>query len=105
MQDAHSLLNLNRRLIELRRHEPALAVGQYVAVPAAGDLLAYRRQLDDERRYTIVLNFAAEPAKFPSTVIPHQSSIVLSTHLDRHQESIKDAVELRANEGVIIELT
>ena len=44
-------------------------------------------------------------AKFPSAVKPQQSKILLSTHLDRHQESIKDAVELRANEGVIIELT
>jgi alpha-glucosidase len=105
MRDPHSALNLNRRLVELRRHEPALAVGQYVAVPAPGDLLAYRRQLDDERRFLIVLNFVAEPAKFSSTAIPQQSRIVLSTHLDRDQESIDDIVELRANEGVIIELT
>jgi alpha-glucosidase len=105
MQDVHSQLNLNRRLIELRRREPALAIGQYVAVQAYGDLLAYRRQLDDEHRFMIVLNVAAEPAKFPSTAVPPQSKILLSTHLDRDQESIKDAVELRANEGVIIELT
>ena len=105
MRESHSILNLYRRLIELRRREPALAIGQYVAVPASGDLLAYRRQFDDARRYLIVLNFAGEPAKFHNPVIPQQSTIVLSTHLDREKELVSDTIELRANEGVIIELT
>jgi alpha-glucosidase len=105
MRDSHSILNLYRRLIELRRREPALAIGQYVSVPAPGDLLACRRQFDDERRYLIVLNFAGEPTKFHSSTIPEQSAIVLSTHLDREKEFVTDTIELRANEGVIIELT
>jgi len=104
MRELHSILNLYRHLIELRRREPALAIGQYVAVPTAGDLLAYRRQFDDAHRYLVVLNFAGEPAKFHSA-IPEQSAIVLSTHLDREKEFITDTIELRANEGVIIELT
>ena len=51
MRESHSILNLYRRLIELRRREPALAIGQYVSVPTTGDVLAYRRQHDDARRY------------------------------------------------------
>jgi alpha-glucosidase len=105
MRESHSILNLYRHLIELRRREPALAIGQYVAVPTAGDVLAYRRHFDDARRYLIVLNFAGEPAKFHSAVIPQQSTIVLSTHMDREREVVIDTIELRANEGVIIELT
>src|SRR3954452_16953647 len=34
MRETHSMLNLTRRLIELRRREPALAIGRYMAVPA-----------------------------------------------------------------------
>jgi len=105
MRDADSILNLYRRLIELRRREPALAIGQYVAIPTAGDVLVYKRQHDDARRYLIALNFSGQPAKFHSTVIPQGSTIVLSTHLDRDKEIIIDTIELRANEGVIIELT
>jgi hypothetical protein len=52
-----------------------------------------------------VLNFVGEPAKFHSTAIPEKSTIVLSTHLDREKEFVTDTIELRANEGVIIELT
>ena len=105
VRESHSILNLYRRLIELRRREQALAIGQYVAVPTAGDVLAYRRHFDDEHRYLIVLNFAGEPAKFHSPTIPDQSTIVLSTHLDREKENVTDTIELRANEGVIVELT
>jgi len=105
MHESHSILNLYRHLIELRRREPALAIGQYVSVPTTGDVLAYRRQHDDARRYLIALNFSGEPAKFHSPAIPEQSSIALSTHLDREKDLITDTIELRANEGVIIELT
>jgi alpha-glucosidase len=105
MRESHSMLNLYRRLIELRRREPALAIGQYIAVSASGDLLAYKRQFDDERRYLIVLNFAGEPANFHSPVIPAPSTIVLSTHLDREKDLVSDTIELQANEGVIVELT
>jgi alpha-glucosidase len=105
MREPHSMLNLYRRLIELRRREPALAIGQYTAVPSAGDVLAYRRQHDDSRRYLVALNLAGENTTFHSLGIPHPSTIELSTHLDREKELITDTIELRANEGVIIELT
>ena len=105
IRESHSILNLYRRLIELRRREPALAIGQYVAVSAGGDLLAYKRQFDNARRYLVVLNFAAEPAKFHSPLIPQESMIVLSTHMDRDRELITDTIGLRANEGIITELT
>jgi alpha-glucosidase len=105
MRESRSMLNFNRRLIELRRREPALAIGQYVSVPTSGDLLVYKRQFDDARRYLIALDFSGQPAKFHSTVMPQQGTIVLSTHLDREKELVTDTIELRANEGVIIELT
>src|SRR5437764_4912538 len=42
--DPGSLLTLYRRLIALRRAEPALAVGAYIPQPAGGDLIAYLRE-------------------------------------------------------------
>jgi alpha-glucosidase len=105
MHEANSILNLYRQLIELRRREPALAIGDFAAVPATGDVLAYRRQFGDTRRYLVVLNFADEPANFHSPTTPQQGTITLSTHLDREKEIVRGAIELRANEGVIVELT
>ena len=105
MKEHHSMLNLYRRLIELRRLEPALAVGRFAAVPTGGDVFAYRRQFGDARRYLVLLNFADAPATFHSAAIPQQGVIALSTHLDRENESVAGATELRANEGIVVELT
>ena len=42
--DPSSMLSLYRALIELRRSEPALAVGDYAPLAAEGPVLAYRRR-------------------------------------------------------------
>jgi alpha-glucosidase len=105
MREANSILNLYRRLIELRRRESALSIGQFATVPISGDLLAYRRQFGDTNRYLVVLNFAGEPSNFHSPAIPQQGIIALSTHLDREKEIVSGAVKLRAHEGLIVELT
>ena len=56
--DPTSLLSLYRRLIDLRRAEPALSIGAWAALPAGEDLMAYIRKAGD-RRLLIVLNFGA----------------------------------------------
>jgi alpha-glucosidase len=103
--DSQSMLTLNRRLIELRRREPALSIGDYAAVPMQGDLLAYRRRFREGRRFLIVLNFSDQPATFQSNVVPPQGRIAMSTHLDRKGEEYRSEIELRADEGLVIELT
>jgi alpha-glucosidase len=105
MRESQSMLNLYRRLIELRRCEPALAIGKFMAVPASGDVLAYRRQFGDARRFLVVLNFANEPTTFHSTAIPQQGKIALSTCMDRDGDNVAGPISLRANEGLIVELT
>jgi alpha-glucosidase len=60
--DPASMLSLYRRLIELRRREPALAIGSYRPVPADGSVLAYRRR-HGERELLVALNLADRPAK------------------------------------------
>jgi alpha-glucosidase len=101
--DSRSLLNLYRRLIELRRHEPALSIGAYNAVPAQSDILAYRRQWDDGRRFLIVLNLSHEVASFQSLVAP-SGRIALSTHLDREEEAFEGQLKVRGDEGLIIDI-
>ena len=62
-EDPASMLNLHRRLLALRRSEPALALGSYDPVEATGDVLAYARETDG-RRLLIVLNLGHDPATF-----------------------------------------
>jgi alpha-glucosidase len=100
--DPHSLLTLHHRLIALRRATPALAVGSYQAVQADGDLLAYIREADGQR-YLVALNLDDQPQYFaPAT--PIAGTIVLATGLARAAEPVRDALDLRGNEGVVIAL-
>ena len=98
-----SILALYHRLIELRRSELALSVGDYAPVPAGEDLIAYMRKMG-ERRILIVLNLGAQPRSFNLRELEAQASLLLSTYLDRGQGKLDDELQLRADEGVIAAL-
>jgi alpha-glucosidase len=98
-----SILALYHRLIELRRSEPALSVGEFAPLPADDDLIAYVRKAS-ERRLLIVLNLGSEARSFNLADLEARASLLLSTHLDRNQEYSRDELHLRADEGVIVEL-
>jgi alpha-glucosidase len=108
--EPHSMLSLYRRLVELRRREPALSVGDFTAMPCTGDVLAYRRHLPEERQFFIALNLGTEPAAIEASRDPlHGTSalrgkIALSTGLNHEGEIVKDVVRLSGNEGIIVAL-
>ena len=102
-EDATSMLTLYRRLIELRRAEPALAVGAYAMLEADEDVIAYTRQAD-MRRLLVALNFASAERAFDLAPWSARATILLSTHLDRSREALGAKLRLRADEGVIVEL-
>jgi alpha-glucosidase len=101
--DPTSLLSLYRRLIALRRSQAALSIGSYAPMPAADDLMAYVRKMDD-RRLLVVLNFSAQARRFNIDDMQARAALLLSTELDREREELREQVLLRGNEGVIIEL-
>jgi alpha-glucosidase len=100
--DPKSMLSLYRRLIDLRRSEPALAVGSYRPVVAEGDILTYIRE-HNGHRFLVALNFGHE--KQTVALDPeHRGRIALSTHLDRDGEETSGTLELRPDEGVLVRL-
>jgi len=99
--DPTSLLTLYRRLIALRRATPALAVGTYTPIAACSDVLAYVRTYAGQPRL-IALNLGSEPQRFEPQQMAVQGRIVLSTHLDRVDEAVCSAIDLRGDEGVIV---
>jgi alpha-glucosidase len=103
-RDPKSLLSLYRRLIDLRRAEPALSVGAWAALPAGDDLMAYVRKAGD-RRLLVVLNFGARQRSFPLAELQAQPTFLLSTHLDRDGEELRDEVTLRPDEGIVLALS
>jgi alpha-glucosidase len=99
----NSTLTLYHRLIELRRAEPALSVGEFASLPVIDDVMAYVRKAGD-RRLLIVLNFVSQARSFDLSALDAQAVLLLSTHLDRNQEPLGDDLQLRSDEGVIVEL-
>ncbi|HEY7221271.1 MAG TPA: alpha-amylase family glycosyl hydrolase [Candidatus Binatia bacterium] len=102
--DPTSMLTLYRRLIELRRREPALSIGEYAPLPAGSDLVAYMRKTEG-CRLLIVLNLGRQKRRFDLGELEAQAALLLSTYLDRAQAKLGDEVELRPDEGVIVELS
>jgi len=100
---ADSILALYRRLIELRRLEPALSVGDFAALPVSNDLMAYTRKFGEQRLLTL-LNFSSLVRSFDLSALEAQATMLLSTHLDRERAALGDDIQLRADEGVIVEL-
>ncbi|SDR60368.1 alpha-glucosidase [Rhizobiales bacterium GAS113] len=98
--DEGSTLSLTRRLLALRRSEPALSRGAWSPVPVEGDVLAYSRSLGG-KRFTVILNLEGmrKSVRFPG---PISGRLVLSTHERKTDLAISQDLELAANEGLII---
>jgi alpha-glucosidase len=99
-EDPRSMLSLYRALVTLRRQRPALRRGSYRSLDSgADDVLVYTREHGDER-LAIALNMGEQPAR---ATLPSRARCLLSTHLDRHDET-GPSVDLRPAEGVVLEL-
>ena len=103
-RDNASLYNLYRRLIALRRSRRALVSGSYRPLEAGGDLLLFVRQHDGDERLLVALNLGREPLVAAISVGKPAGSIVFSCGADREGERVTGGINLRANEGVVIEL-
>jgi alpha-glucosidase len=105
-RDAGSMLALCRRLIALRRGEPALEVGRFEAVEAEGNVLAYvRRGRGGESAFLVALNLGAAPQALKLRGANARGVIALSTHLSREGERVTDDLLLRPDEGLVVRLT
>jgi alpha-glucosidase len=101
--DPTSILSLYRQLLALRNKHWALSIGAYQPVAMTGDLLAYIRRTMDES-FLIALNLGAEPYALSLSSLGLSGRTVLSTYMDRVDESPTDSFNLRANEGLIVAL-
>jgi alpha-glucosidase len=100
--EPRSLLNLYRRLIALRRSEPAFLDGEYAPIDLADGLVGFIRTFE-RANYLVVANIQPRPATAPLPADHPEGRIILSTELDR-EEMIRDTLTLRADEGVVIEV-
>lgn len=98
-----SMLQLHRRLLEIRVKEPALHVGDYFPVHSTGDILAYRREFEGDK-FLIVLNLGNSEEIFESD-FKWKGSIQLSTQGKLEGQELKNKIIIAANLGLLIKLT
>jgi alpha-glucosidase len=101
--DPRSMLTFYRRLIALRRAQPALHRGTYEALEAGDELLAYARDSEGQR-LVVILNFGTTPAPMPQTLMPHmpRQPVVLASTDPERAESIEGPLVLAPDEGIVI---
>lgn len=98
--DPESMLALTRALLDLRRRERALSLGDWHTLAVAGDVLAFVR-IFEQRRLFVVLNLDAVPknVRFEESL---SGRIELSTDPKRTHDHVGDRLELDGDEAVII---
>lgn len=101
LNDPHSMLNLTRRLLTLRRETPALHSGSYKTIAQGEEhCLVFERDYGDDR-YLVAVNFSRE-AQTVKLNGYETGRVVISTHLDRDEEIELSAFSLRPNEACVI---
>ncbi len=99
--DPDSMLSFYRRLITLRRAEPALAVGNYTPLVAQGDVLAYLRESGNSR-FLVVLNLGHAPAVFVPEHREISGVVAVGTNSEREGNPVSGEVGLDGDEGVVV---
>lgn len=101
-QDPDSLLGLYRRLIALRRTEPALIDGALSPVRAEGGVLVYLRH-GGGNRFLVAANGGREPAEVPFHA-PLSGHVALASDRTREGARLARSFVLQPHEAVIIRL-
>lgn len=101
--DGFSMLNFYKRLVDLRRQEDALNIGEYRSVFSNAQLIAYQR-IFRESRFLIVLNLTHRPAIFQPANFSFNGTIEISTEPERMGTLVSIPMALSGDEGVIIRL-
>jgi alpha-glucosidase len=98
--DERSLLWLYRRLIAVRRAEPALTLGRYVPIRSRYDVLLFKRVWEEDE-ILVALNTVHEPRKLEWS---QPGTVLLSTTLTGDGGTLRGPTILGADQGLIIKL-
>ncbi|KAM4018088.1 amino acid transporter heavy chain SLC3A2 [Anomaloglossus baeobatrachus] len=106
-EDKESLLNLYKRLSDLRGKERSLLHGDFTLLHHTDKALAFARVWDQNERYVTVVNFAPEETTEVSIEhenIPEQCTVVLSSNPERKEGSSVSVkkVTLAAAEALLL---
>jgi alpha-glucosidase len=96
--DPDSMLNLYRRLLALRRGEPALHSGSWTPLGVQDEVLLYAREAEG-RRFVAAVNFRDEARRVRVGV---RGTTAICTDRSREGERIEGELELGANAAALV---
>jgi alpha-glucosidase len=102
--DRTSIYHLYRRLIATRKARLSLQIGVYQPIIAGGDLLLFVRAHSPERTL-IALNLGANAVAVEFRGGRLAGRVLVSALGDRDGEAVERGIDLRGNEGLVIELS
>jgi alpha-glucosidase len=103
MKDEGSILNLYRRLITLRRSEPALSMGDFIPLYGSGDLLIYLRRAEAST-LLVALNLGSDEVRFESARLQILGEVAAGTMRAREGTRVENDILLFGNEGIVVRL-
>lgn len=95
--DPNSMVPLYRRLIALRRAQPALVAGSISGVAAEGNVLRYD-QRHEGGRLAVMLNMGSADAEAAGPA----GTVITSTDAARTGQAVGDCLALRPHQGIVI---
>jgi alpha-glucosidase len=99
-EDPDSILTMTRRLIQLRREDPVLHLGDFEAFGSTPEgTFAFRRVAADGR-LTVILNLTGGERSVPGA---GPGRVLIGTRRDRDGTTVAADVQLSPNEAVVIE--
>ncbi|WP_207430202.1 alpha-amylase family glycosyl hydrolase [Sabulibacter ruber] len=103
--DAYSMLSLYRRLIQLRRQEPALSVGSYIPVYSDNQMISYIRQAEGHDSFLVLLNLTHRPCYFKAKNLEIKGTIELATVPELEGTTVDTTINLGGDEAIIVRLS
>lgn len=101
--DPHSLLQLHRRLLAVRRETPALRRGRHVHIEKHEPVVGYIRELGGER-ILVLLNMSDAEFEFDFSRHGPRGTVLVDAWLVRQNETVEGTVLLHGNDGVVLRL-
>lgn len=103
MNDSFSMLTLYRRLIQLRRNEPSLSVGNYIPVYADNQSMGFIRHKEGHDKFLIMLNLTHRPCYIKTKTL-YKGTIVIATTPEHEGQPIAETICLSGDEGIVVRL-
>lgn len=101
--DPESMLSLYKKLIALRKKEPALHSGFYRPVYSDQQLLSFIRE-GEGKRFLIILNLSDKNCRFSPDRFKFKGTVRLALHAESEGQKMNKSIDIKGDGGLIIEL-